>query len=165
MHQNVRENRTPVRDRSLPQSGPAQPLCTCLQVDGFEKGPHTQDPPGGMVGAMPLPRGSLPDSSRRQNTCGPPPWCPSPSGPNPEQDAGPRPPLSHPQGSLQPGSKSLRVLSRNPCETPLSRSAASGEVVKPGGRSRPISPHLPSGLLMQGGGGGHKWPGGGGDRC
>lgn len=54
MHQNVREN----RDRSLPQPGPAQPLCTGLQVDGFEKGPCTQGPPGGMVGAMPLPRGA-----------------------------------------------------------------------------------------------------------
>lgn len=72
----------------LPQPGPAQPPCTGFQVDGFEKGPCTQGFPGGMVGAMPLPGGSRPDSSGRQNICGPPPWHPSPSRPNPSRMLG-----------------------------------------------------------------------------
>lgn len=58
MHQNVWENRTAVRGWPLPQLGPAQPLCTGLQVDGFTKGPHTQGPRGGMVGAVSQPGGS-----------------------------------------------------------------------------------------------------------
>lgn len=110
MHQNVWEDRTPARGGSLPQLGPAQPLCTGLQVDGFKKGPHTQGPPGGMAGAVSQPGGGRPDSDGRQHTCSPPSQRPSPGGPNPKQDAGPHLPLRHPQCSLQRGSKSLSVL-------------------------------------------------------
>ena len=125
---------------------------------GRLQGPTHVGPSGWDGGAVSQPRGGRPDSDGRQHICSPTSRHPSPGGPTPSRTLG-LTCLSGTHSAASSEGQSLSAcFSRNPCETPLSRSAASDAKRRGGEAQGEVSLHLPRPPARPPDAGRERWP-------